>query len=139
MRMWGVPPGMLCRRHLLGEHVEMHMFAGCISRGRCIEGYIRGGLVDVGRIRERHDALAAEMVSRGYRHESPLDWPEGGPRTGGSVDVDVNMLELSLRCSECASRMAGREGRSPPPSSSNRSRSRHRRHRLHPSPRPRPF
>lgn len=24
--MWGVDPSAMCRNHLLGEHVEMHMF-----------------------------------------------------------------------------------------------------------------
>ena len=35
MRMWLVNPALLCRQHLLGEHVEMHMFAGHI-----LEGYV---------------------------------------------------------------------------------------------------
>ena len=30
MRMWGVDPKQMCRQHLLGEHVELHMQAGAV-------------------------------------------------------------------------------------------------------------
>jgi hypothetical protein len=30
MRMWMVPPKVMCRKHLLGEHVEIHMLAGSL-------------------------------------------------------------------------------------------------------------
>lgn len=31
MRMWMVDPKIMCRKHLLGEHLELHMLAGCIN------------------------------------------------------------------------------------------------------------
>lgn len=34
MRMWVVNPKILCRKHLLGEHVELHMATGHLQRGR---------------------------------------------------------------------------------------------------------
>ena len=33
MRMWNVDPKLMCNKHLLGEHVEMHMFFGTIQKG----------------------------------------------------------------------------------------------------------
>ena len=32
MRMWLVPPQLMCDQHLLGEHLEMHMFIGTIRK-----------------------------------------------------------------------------------------------------------
>ena len=33
MRMWMIDPKLLCRKHLLGEHLEIHMFVGTINKG----------------------------------------------------------------------------------------------------------
>ena len=99
MRMWGVDPTKLCRKHLLGEHVEMHMFSGCLRRGLSVKGYVDQGLVEIHKVRERHDLLAAEMVRRGYRHVSPLlPFPI---HQAGTVDVEANERELKRRCDEC--------------------------------------
>ena len=38
MRMWMLPPECMCRKHLLGEHVELHMLLGSMRRGKSIEG-----------------------------------------------------------------------------------------------------
>ena len=34
MRMWMIDPTMLCTKHLLGEHVELHMFVGTINKNK---------------------------------------------------------------------------------------------------------
>lgn len=99
MRMWLVPPEVMCRKHLLGEHVEMHMFVGTINKGTSIQGYISDGLVEVHRIKARHDALAEEMTHRGYNHASPL--PEFEAWQEGSVDPSKSQRELIRRCKEC--------------------------------------
>ena len=33
MRDWKVNPKLLCRQHLLGNHLEVHMFVGTLRRG----------------------------------------------------------------------------------------------------------
>lgn len=66
MRMWMVNPKLLCGKHLRGEHVEMHMFEGCIRLGKSIKGYLEKGFVDPKRIKSRHNELAQEMLNRGY-------------------------------------------------------------------------
>ena len=71
MRLWPVPPQTMCRQHLLGEHVETHMMVGSLIRSKSMEGFY-DGLIDTRLIRPRHDALVAEMLRRGYRHNSPL-------------------------------------------------------------------
>ena len=105
MRMWNVDPTMLCTQHLLGEHLEMHMFRGTIVRGRSIDGFIRNGLVETGRIVERHDVLAMEMARRGMNHKSPLEQFDVEAR--GSVDVRQNEAELASRCFLCRRRLEG--------------------------------
>lgn len=112
MRMWNVDPKLMCRKHLLGEHVEMHMFAGTLAKGISIKGYVDGGLVEVENIRRRHDQLAAEMKARGFKHASPLR--EDCPLfCEGHVDSEANMIELARRCPECAE-IIRKSGRSLP-------------------------
>ena len=72
MRMWLVNPKHMCQKHLCGEHVEMHMFIGCLIRDKNIDGYIQKGLVEIHNIVKRHNALAREMKKRGMKHKSPI-------------------------------------------------------------------
>jgi len=102
MRMWGVKPELLCMQHLLGEHVEMHMFVGTIKRGISIDGYLENGLIDTDKIQERHDALAAEIERRGGNHKSPLEFED--PHNAQSINVDDNLKELARRCENCRRR-----------------------------------
>jgi len=99
MRMWNVNPKTMCRKHLLGEHLECHMFVGSILLGKSIEGYIVRGQVEVHNIKNRHDELVAEMERRGYNHESPL--AEFPAWTAGSVNTVENVEELKRRCPDC--------------------------------------
>ncbi len=104
MRMWGVDPALLCDRHLLGEHVEMHMFAGTIKKGISTAGYEETGLVDLSKLASRHDALAKEMGRRGMKHKSPLD-RRGRGLKGGWIDRKANLAELARRCTDCKKRI----------------------------------
>lgn len=111
MRMWGVSPNMLCREHLLGEHLEMHMFAGSIKKGISMKGYVDNNLLEPRKIKERHDALAEEMLIRGYKHRSPLVLPdqyvEDLPEYIREYKLrkDDAFIELVNRCDNCASRL----------------------------------
>jgi hypothetical protein len=87
----------MCRRHLLGEHVETHMMVGALLRGKNLEGFY-DGLIDTRLIRVRHDTVAAEMLRRGYRHDSPLpdfEDPRRGRLSGEGPQA---------RCEECRQR-----------------------------------
>lgn len=109
MRMWNVPPEVLCDQHLLGEHVEMHMFAGALEKGLVLRGYVEGGLVELDRIAARHRELAREMRRRGMRHRSAL--VPRRRRPAGRVDVGASLRELARRCPRCRARIATRAGR----------------------------
>ena len=106
MRMWMVDPELMCRKHLLGEHVEIHMMVGSLRCGRSIAGHLDRGQLEPQAARARHRALAAEMQGRGYQHASPL--PGHGRLTAKQQTAKVNaawsLTELRRRCAECAGR-----------------------------------
>jgi hypothetical protein len=99
MRMWMVNPEMLCRKHLLGEHLECHMFVGTILAGKSLKGYVDNGLVEVDSLVQRHNDLAVEMSKRGYKHFSTLQKFDSSSL--GRVDIAKNLEELKRRCTEC--------------------------------------
>ena len=96
MRMWCVDPSKMGRKHLLGEHVETHMFVGIR-----LDGYLDEGLVDVDLLFERHNELAAEMERRGYKHKSLLPEFKWSNDTTGTVNIKDNEIELHRRCKDC--------------------------------------
>lgn len=102
MRMWNVNPKLLCRKHLLGEHNELHMLAGALENGRNIKGYVDKGLVDTKLASRRHEELVREMVLKSYRHQSPM---RSVKVAVGKVDTEANIRELSRRCPECRERI----------------------------------
>lgn len=107
MRMWMVNPEFLCNRHLLGEHVECHMFVGVLNRGKSVKGYIKKGLLEIHNLEDRHAELAHEMSKRGMIHKSPLQEFKFEVVESGSVDCIENLQELIRRCSACRRRING--------------------------------
>lgn len=105
MRMWMIEPKILCRKHLLGEHVELHMLVGSIKRKKRLDGFVRNGLLELGSLAERHNDLVAEMTKRGYNHASPLDVPDISYLSNNVVDAKVDreaaLKDLLERCDEC--------------------------------------
>jgi hypothetical protein len=107
--MWMVDPALMCNKHLLGEHVECHMLVGHLQRKKQITNYIRLNLLQPQSLRERHDQLALEMVSRKMVHKSPLPefnlsyLPEAH-RTY-TVNAEESWIDLSGRCSKCRARL----------------------------------
>lgn len=79
VRIWRLPITILDRRHLLGEHVELHILASVILKKR---NKIKGGyqnhpetiryMNDIGKLVSRHNEQVNEMKRRGYKHNSPL-------------------------------------------------------------------
>ncbi len=127
-RMWGVDPRLMCHHgdhegletshsHLMGEHNEMHMIVGSIKKhphGKAIaKGHAKKGQINTALIKERHDALAAEMERRGILHDSPLDYDDelGIGEVNAELDpgLDATSLkdELADRCKACRMRILG--------------------------------
>src|SRR5579883_1035759 len=75
MRIWDLPPRLLCRRHLLGEHRELHAVWSILTKGKTGYSSHPETLRWKGKLKAlfaRHERLVAEMARRGYRHASPL-------------------------------------------------------------------
>ena len=94
-----VDPRLMCRKHLLGEHVELHMLVGSMRKGTSLEGFFANRLLETHNIERRHEQLVREMKRRGFQHASPL---KNVPRRrGGRVDRRANLVELARRCKQC--------------------------------------
>jgi hypothetical protein len=105
VRIWDLPPSLLCRQHLLGEHRELHGLWRILTLDKT--GYSRHPetLRWSGKLRAlylRHEALVTEMERRGYQHSSPLDphLATGSAVQDEFVDVPKRQREL-LRAKGC--------------------------------------
>jgi hypothetical protein len=99
--MWMVNPRIMCREHLLGEHVEIHMFIGSINRGKSVKRYLEKGLLEVHSLYNRHEDLIEEMKRRGYYHNSEVNEKWKFAEKVGVIDREKNLDELKSRCSKC--------------------------------------
>lgn len=113
MRMWMTDPRIMCRQHLLGEHVEHHMFVGTIQRGKSLDGYIADNLMEPASLSRRHAELVEEMQRRGMRHKSPLPHVPRHACTqltdaqwNHRIDRAASHAELMRRCPACRERQS---------------------------------
>ncbi len=109
--MWMMDPRGMCRKHLLGEHVECHMIAGSLIKRKQLDGFVDKNCLEIKSLGSRHRALSQEMVRRGYNHASPMpEWIrfEASEKVLSSrVDRPAALKELHGRCPECK-RLAGK-------------------------------
>lgn len=97
MRMWMIEPSSMCRKHLLGEHVEIHMIAGSLKKEKNLSGYKE--LIETHNLYKRHRELVNEMRKRGYSHKSPLTKV---PRQKfGKISLKKSYTDLVERCELC--------------------------------------
>lgn len=103
MRMWMVNVKLLCRRHLLGEHSEIHKHRHNFVKRHSITG--RRGQIEPEAMKTRHDELAEEMKRRGFKHTSPYEQPDLTYLTSedrlGTVDREASLRLLLNRCKDC--------------------------------------
>ena len=106
MRMWMVNPRGMCDKHLLGEHVEMHMFWGTIAKKKNVDGFIEKNLLEIRSLLRRHDALVREMERRGMTHKTPIDsLPKGHKKIKRIRIPREETKEILLsRCNDCKNR-----------------------------------
>ena len=108
MRMWMVPPFILCRKHLLGEHVECHMFRSALYHNHKLEKFVENNLFQPLQLKERHDILAQYMRYRHYNHKSPMEPIDKNILFNlpieyimAKVDVQASIEDLINRCPDC--------------------------------------
>jgi len=110
MRHWMINPRILCRKHLIAENVEAHMFVSTIRNGVSIQGYIDKNLLEPLSLVSRHDEIANEMIRRGYKHNSPIgDFDVTKYITNQNnlykqVDKLSAFIDLITRCAACKAR-----------------------------------
>ena len=76
MRIWDIPANKLCRKHLLGEHCELHGLWNILTQNK--SGYRRHPETlrwkgKLAALYLRHEELVVEMKKRNYRHKSDLN------------------------------------------------------------------
>jgi hypothetical protein len=107
MRQWMCDPSILCNKHLLGEHLEHHMFVGSINKGTSIQGYLDKNLLQIGSLKHRHQQLVDEMTMRGMHHKSPLPEVDISNVTTKQLCVIINrhdaVNDITSRCKVCRS------------------------------------
>jgi len=106
-RQWHTPTSIMCRKHLLGEHVEHHMLLGTFRKKKSVSGFIKNNCLEPISLKERHDEIVAEMIKRGYNHKSDLDfslsdidylsWDEQTT----IIDRESSLKDLISRCKDC--------------------------------------
>ena len=107
MRMWMIDPQLLCRKHLLGEHGELHKFIPSFHKKHKIDNRVAPVVqIELSSYQSRHDELATEMLRRGMNHKSPL--PELPDFTylpthqyEAKVNKNTSIKDLKERCEEC--------------------------------------
>jgi hypothetical protein len=98
VRIWDVDPRLLCRKHLLGEHRELHGLWNIHVLEK--SGYSRHPETirwagKLAALHARHELLVEEMTRRGYRHGSPLD---AAHATGSALqDILIDPIEVQIR------------------------------------------
>jgi hypothetical protein len=108
MRVWNeIHPSRLCRKHLLGEHVEIHAIWKIIhSDGPGYKNHpeVKRWVGNEYRLHLRHWRLVKEMRKRGYNHKSPLDGPKYAARRRDPESWDDQEAALSAKGCDCEAR-----------------------------------
>lgn len=110
MRMWMIKPKLLCDKHLLGEHGELHKHRHTFVKKHSISGRIFPiAQIEPLSMQNRHAVLAKEMLIRGFKHQSPYVQPSlthlKKEELSVKVDVDQSIKDLASRCIECKKRI----------------------------------
>jgi len=109
MRMWMLDPSLLCDKHLLGEHNEIHKHSHNFVKCHNITGRIIPIVqIEPLSMETRHDELVLEMKRRGFNHNSPYIQPDVSylPKQlqEAKVDTEYNIKDLYNRCEKCKNR-----------------------------------
>ena len=105
MRIWDLPPKLLCRQHLLGEHRELHAIWVVLTKNKRGYSLHPETLRWKGKLKAlylRHACLVEEMIRRGYKHHSSLNMELaiGKKKQNDFVDSIRNQL-LILKNKKC--------------------------------------
>ena len=110
MRMWMIDPKCLCKKHLLGEHGELHKHHWCFEKEHKMDGRFHPVVqIQPKDMKKRHDELSEEMLRRGYNHLSPYCQPDIShmpiEQQRAVVNKKISIQDLKSRCVECKKRI----------------------------------
>ena len=106
MRMWMIDPALLCDKHLLGEHGEIHKHRHSFEKKHNMKGRLFPVVQIVPhKMQSRHDQLAKEMRTRDMNHKSLFIQPDVSHLPKVKVDIKYNLHDLASRCPDCAKRI----------------------------------
>lgn len=112
MRMWMVDPKIMCKNHLLGEHLELHMLVGVFRKKQRIDGFLGSNALEPKSVVSRHKELVNELSIRWRKvHITPLNSVDISYLTVEQANWKIDRgkaLELLIsRCPECRRRYNG--------------------------------
>lgn len=102
MRMWMINPKMMCIKHIVGEHGEIHKHKHNFIKKHNISGRIYP-IVQISPylMKKRHDELTKYLKN----HKSPYELPNLSHLSNeikyAEVDIEYNIKDLMNRCPEC--------------------------------------
>ena len=98
----------MCRKHLLGEHVELHMLIGSLKKRKNLGGFFKNNCLEPRSIYNRHLEISNEMINRGYNHKSDIELNEclcvlnlPNYQQYWEIDKEKSLKMLLDRCPEC--------------------------------------
>jgi hypothetical protein len=98
MRIWDIPVNLLCDRHLLGEHRELHAIHTFLTTGTG-GSYKKHPEVlrwkgKLPALYKRHDEQMQELRNRNFLHNSLLPFPSSGEHIQTDcVDTIVDQID----------------------------------------------
>jgi hypothetical protein len=110
--MWMIDPRFLCRQHLLGCHLEHHMFLGALKKKKKLKGFFLNNCFEPKSLKASHDEIVLEMLHRTYQHNTPLSQEEvddaiqylNDEERAWCVDREASLKMLLMKCTKCGSR-----------------------------------
>lgn len=110
MRMWKIDPALLCRKHLLGEHGEIHKHRhNFVKKHKITKRIFPVVQIEPENMKVRHDELSQEMINRGYNHNSPYELPDlshlKDEERFAKIDISKSVIDLIKRCPDCSMRI----------------------------------
>lgn len=102
MRMWMLDPKMMCIKHIVGEHGEIHKHRHNFVKKHNISGRIKPIVQICPELMEkRHDELVPFLKN----HKSPYTQPDlthlSSNERYAVADIEANKKDLVERCPEC--------------------------------------
>lgn len=107
MRMWMIDPRLLCNKHLIGEHGEIHKHLHNFIKKHKIDGRIYPIVqIEPSSMEKRHNELEKEMEIRfNKKYNSPYKQPDISylpiKQQKAIVDIKQSIQDLYNRCENC--------------------------------------